>query len=692
MGLGMVESGLAPPDSELGMIGLPRILEGQVETCLPQKIKHTYLPKAKALLPMFDAVVNSLEAIEDRKPAQPRIDVYVKRDSSLEGFDGRVDGFFITDNGVGFDAANLKSFFTSDSPHKAKRGAKGVGRFIWLKAFDHVDIESHYRQDGKMLVRSFEFTELSELPKDPPIPSLERAETTIVRLSGMKFPYKDECRQSLAVIGHQLVEHCLLFFIRPDCPVVTLRDDLDTIHLNQYFSDSFAAKGNEQTFIIGGDTFTLRGYRLRTPHENQRHQLLFAADSRVVESVGLGRYQPNLKRALLDDERKHFYFWGLIEGKYLNEIGNNERTAFTFPKSGDDESDDDVTLTTITEAALPFVTKVLEPFLTEINTEKRRSFADHIQEFPRHRWLGHRIDEFIDRIPPGANSQAIERVLHEVTFETERRLKTEGMALYDDIEKLSLKPEEYQEKLNKFIADANDLGKASLTEYVAHRKVILDFLEKSLGRKPGTSKYSLEETIHRIVYPMRTNSDEVPYSQQNLWIIDERLNYHSHLSSDRELRGIKPLVTASETRPDLLIFDRPIVFVEGDAEPLTSVTVIEFKQPDRTNYSKENPVAQVIRIIRDIKAGRFKDANGRLVPVANEHIPAYAYVICDLPDSLRRSLMEGVDDMTSTPDNMGLFDFHRHLNAYIEVISYNKLLRDSKRRNRVLFEKLNLGW
>ena len=30
------------------------------------------------------------------------------------------------------------------------------------------------------------------------------------------------------------------------------------------------------------------------------------------------------------------------------------------------------------------------------------------------------------------------------------------------------------------------------------------------------------------------------------------------------------------------------------------------------------------------------------------------------------------------------------LSAYVEVISYTKLLRDAKKRNKILFDKLNL--
>ncbi len=40
------------------------------------------------------------------------------------------------------------------------------------------------------------------------------------------------------------------------------------------------------------------------------------------------------------------------------------------------------------------------------------------------------------------------------------------------------------------------------------------------------------------------------------------------------------------------------------------------------------------------------------------------------------------------PDKEGCFRYHINHKAYIEVISYNKLLRDSMQRNKILFDKL----
>jgi hypothetical protein len=43
-----------------------------------------------------------------------------------------------------------------------------------------------------------------------------------------------------------------------------------------------------------------------------------------------------------------------------------------------------------------------------------------------------------------------------------------------------------------------------------------------------------------------------------------------------------------------------------------------------------------------------------------------------------------------TPDNLGYYGFNESLNAYYEILSYTKIVTDAKKRNRILFEKLNL--
>ena len=64
----------------------------------------------------------------------------------------------------------------------------------------------------------------------------------------------------------------------------------------------------------------------------------------------------------------------------------------------------------------------------------------------------------------------------------------------------------------------------------------------------------------------------------------------------------------------------------------------------------------------------------------------YCYVIADITDSLEEDAANA--GLNRTPDGEGFFGFNAPRGAYIEVISYTKLLKDAKQRNEVLFDKL----
>ncbi|MFL0646652.1 hypothetical protein [Cylindrospermopsis raciborskii] len=220
-----------------------------------------------------------------------------------------------------------------------------------------------------------------------------------------------------------------------------------------------------------------------------------------------------------------------------------------------------------------------------------------------------------------------------------------------------------------------------------HKKVILDIFEKNL-KKDDDGKYKLEKDIHEIVFPLRSTSEDVAFERQNLWIIDEKLTYHQYLASDQPLDTLEDLEIDSTERPDLLIFNNPIAFVEGEEQPYSSVVIVEFKRPMRGRYKdNENPITQVYDYIRKIKSGSFVDREGRLVNLP-EHIPFYAYIICDLTPKIKGF----AEDATyyPTPDLQGYFGYNPRLNTYVEILSFTKLINDAKRRNNVLFKKLNL--
>jgi hypothetical protein len=46
--------------------------------------------------------------------------------------------------------------------------------------------------------------------------------------------------------------------------------------------------------------------------------------------------------------------------------------------------------------------------------------------------------------------------------------------------------------------------------------------------------------------------------------------------------------------------------------------------------------------------------------------------------------------LTLTPDSNGYFGYNPILGVYVEIISFDKLIADAKKRNAVLFDKLGL--
>lgn len=95
------------------------------------------LAESKSLWPLFEAVVNAIQAIEDSSNKDSgKITVFVHRENTrIEAGEmakvssEKIESFTITDNGVGLDTKNYESFLSAYSTYKVQKGCKGIGRF-----------------------------------------------------------------------------------------------------------------------------------------------------------------------------------------------------------------------------------------------------------------------------------------------------------------------------------------------------------------------------------------------------------------------------------------------------------------------------------------------------------------------------------------------------------------------------------
>src|SRR6185437_4802167 len=177
--------------------------------------------------------------------------------------------------------------------------------------------------------------------------------------------------------------------------------------------------------------------------------------------------------------------------------------------------------------------------------------------------------QVLDAIPANISDDKLEIELFRLNQDYERSLKEKGELLVASL--IQADGNVTANTYDAFLEERNESGIAKLANHVAYRKATLKLLRASLGLNKD-AKYSLEEAIHRLIFPLRKTSDDVPADQMNLWIIDEKLAYHFYLASDIPFKDLRKEVLdiESKDRSDIVIFNQASAFVEEDA-PFSSV-------------------------------------------------------------------------------------------------------------------------
>ena len=141
---------------------------------ISNKVRNTHLPKTRPLMPLFEVISNSIHAIDEAKrmgvlKKEGEIVIDIIRNglpdtlaSLAENDSYPIKSFQITDNGIGLDDENLNYFVETDTDHKLQIGGKGVGRFVCLKAFDHLLIKSIFKRGEEKYIRKFAFKNTKE--------------------------------------------------------------------------------------------------------------------------------------------------------------------------------------------------------------------------------------------------------------------------------------------------------------------------------------------------------------------------------------------------------------------------------------------------------------------------------------------------------------------------------------------------
>lgn len=633
---------------------------------------------SNALVPIFEAVYNSLHAISDRFKEEwgTRGEIFI----SFIGFDTASPCVEIRDNGVGLNFDNFKSFRTYDSGWKAQRGGKGVGRLAWLKVFSKAQIVSTFIENETLFERRFELVR----DNDEPIAKYSKTEIvagtigTVVKLCDMRAEYVRHMPTQLDTIIRKVVAHFLPYLIAETVPSIMVETPQETIHLSDVLQSKKISLDVQSIDATESDRLNL-GHNLLergVAEGGAAHKIYLAAHGRVVADFDLG--QPLGLTTYVDVSGGRYVYAGVLSGEFLDKAVNAERTSFDLDQDAIDG---------IKRNALAKVRGVLEPQIERVIKHQAELVRSVAKKFPRYAYLIDDPRNFVEQKVP-RNFRTAEQIYQQLAlfdFRENRDIERKVEMLSKSVEDQAEDP--VQSGVKSILDRLSQQEFSVLADYTVRRKVVLDLLEKRLGYKPdGTMKHYAEEALHKFVVPMRIDNHDVHIDDHNLWIVDDKLTYYEHWASDKQMKSI--IRGGSLDRPDAILFGgRTVYHRPGTDQP---VVIIEFKKPARNDYNDdENPFTQIYGYIEELRSGKVYDREGGMIQEVDSNTPFFCYIIADITPKLR-SWLRMAQVNVPLPGGGGFYGYNPDYNAFIQALSYKYVLKDARLRNEAFFKRLKI--
>lgn len=637
---------------------------------------------ANTLIPLFEAIMNSLHAVQDRFgdnwAKSCRIEIQV-----LEDDDGNPHSFTIEDNGIGLDERNFESFRTYDSRTKVKKGGKGVGRLTWLKVFESVRVSSIFEADGARMERSFKFVlDNAAAFQDYSVNEINDGTKvrTFIELRDLKDGYRSHCPKKLETIAHRIAAHFLPFLIGDEKPEIRISNASESLNLAEVVAANMFEPKSKTFDVEDVGTFSIKHLLLNKAliETGTEHTVYLAAHERIVTDLGVNN-QTGLDTPISCGDVQTYYV-GIVSSGFLDENVTQERNNFDIPKQSFKE---------ITKGAEEAAKEYLSEPIQRLIDAKARTIDKVVTNFPRYAYLVKDRGEFARKLPLNRKTEEdIYREMSVYDYRASRDVKNDLRELAGK-EDDPANTEEFKAKLDEVMDRIGEQERASLAEYVSKRKLVIELLASRLGYEDRErEKLYREEAIHRVICPLKVNSGDIAYGNHNLWLIDDRLAYYDFWASDQSIRSFIKTSEAKE-RPDLILFQGShLLRREGTDQP---IVIVEFKRPARKEYTdEENPIKQIYDYIRELRDNKVTDNEGALITEIGSDTPFFCYLVCDITPRLK-ALLEDYGIVQALPGGRGYFGYNDTRRAYVEVLQYSEIVKDARLRHEAFFRELGIN-
>lgn len=669
-----------------------------VKTDIEGIINELNMSPEDVMYPIFETVVNSIQAIKERfgDVKQGKITVEVERDISQMDLFNKYENYpiksiTIKDNGIGFTVDNCHSFEYAHSTKKVSIGGKGIGRFAILSIFNTISIDSIINVNNANQRVRFGLTRKAGLT-NPQYEDTTKPVCTTIVLNDLNPNFsKESSKYSHEKIADSVLSHCLLYYLNDDAPQIEIVENNMIINLSNQFSPKDFVK-HTITETIKDKNFTW--YFVKDVKANY-HELCLCGHNRKVKGKHIDKIYP-IFSSPAEDSGQMFYYKVYVVSPYLDSRVNMSRNEFNFPKVKNEEEAEqkeelDVNVQKliiekdIDEKTIEVIKSLFPGLVNDrIQTVQKKvcSFlsSDDGLEY-RHLELN---ETFYASLSDNIDEKGLDDALHTYQYKKskEARKKRDKLFKRDYSNK-----EDYQKLLKEVVDTTTQEGLSRLAQYVSHRKTIITLLEKYLNWSEENDNYEEEEVLHNLIYTMGGNQDTIPYDKHNLWLLDDRLTFHRYIYSDKIIKSHIPAEgSTSKKETDIAIYDTTYYYGEkNEYSEINSVVIFELKRPDRT-VTYEEFSKQMREQILGVQEGNLKDYNKANVLVGKSTPVFYYYVVDANAYSmfLKNADFEGFRE---TP-----YKSLMRMNGciYQEILTYRTLLINAQRRNKVFFKKLGI--
>lgn len=275
--------------------------------------------------------MNAWHAIADRNANDGLIEVFLHRQPALsESLIGAIDSITFKDNGIGFTDTNFESFTTADSTYKTSLGGKGIGRLMYLKVFENVDVESNFLNGESWSYRSFRFERTARgLFSEKLEPSQRKFFETLVKLRHVQESYEKSIPLEFDDFCDRTLEHLLaLFLSEPKVKLIAHDTGKPPCDFSKLAKVVIADAVKKSTIQIEEFQFTCNLIKLYQARDSG-HRIVLCAHDREVTKEKLSTFITELSKPLVD-EIGSYVVVAYVQSEFLDQRVSQERTDILF--------------------------------------------------------------------------------------------------------------------------------------------------------------------------------------------------------------------------------------------------------------------------------------------------------------------------------------------------------------------------